>query len=125
MAKDFNVYEDGKQGIIECGDCGARVTRKSGTHKFCDECSADRRRKQTQKHVARHREMKPVAVEPLPVDIALVSQDPWKNLMLAVLAQAKEDGDQEYLDEFGPLYRDAITPKEARDYGKKKAQKLT
>ena len=41
-------------------------------------------------------------------DLAFTTPNPWKNLMLAIVKNARDENDQEYLNEFGQLYRDAI-----------------
>lgn len=91
-----------KQGIIgECEVCGNDFDKVVGNQKYCPGCRVTIRREQVRRDVRRHRENRIDEPEDLPVD-------PWAHLMIAILQQAKAEGDQEFLDEFGELFQVAI-----------------
>lgn len=96
--------------IVLCVECGEDFDKRSGTHAVCDNCKNDRVRRQTRERVRKFRErneyetqsQKAIAQE------EPGSPDPWTNLMIAVLQQARRDGAQDYLDEYRELYEVAI-----------------
>lgn len=121
-------YENkSKQGIITCVECGAEAKRKSGTHQYCPVCKQARRKEQNKQHQQSLRDRRKQEVdETMPVEDwdASVTDDPWKNLMCAVLLQAHVDGDKEFLDDVGDIYANAIRGKDAIQHGRE-SQKLT
>ena len=96
--------------LVLCVECESDFDRRSGTHVVCDNCKKDRVRRQTRERVRRFRERNPYETENQSkiAQEEVVTPDNYTNLMIAVLQQAKEDGAQEYLDEFGELYQVAI-----------------
>lgn len=97
--------------IITCELCGEDLVKNTPRRKYHRGCRKIMKAEQNRRNQRKlwstggtWRQNRPQGDK----DIAFTTPDPWKNLMLAVVASAKNDGDQEYLDEFGQLYRDAI-----------------
>lgn len=106
--------------IKECDECGGAYRQRKGNQRYCDDCRPVVRRRQ-KRYEARVRRAQPDPEE-IPVTdwSPLVTNDPWKNLMCAILIQAKIDGDEQWLDENRELYSAAITGKEMSvQYGMK------
>jgi hypothetical protein len=96
--------------LVLCVECGEDFDRRSGTHVVCDDCKPQRVREQTRERVRKHRERNDYETQ----DQRIIAQeapdtpDGWTNLMIAVLQQAKADGDLDYLNNYRELYEVAI-----------------
>ena len=101
----------GNAGIIVlCVECEEDFDRKSGTHVVCDDCKQDRVRRQTRDRVRRFRERTPYKTQ----NQAKVAQeetttpDPYTNLMLALVRNAADEMDGEWLETNEEVYTQAI-----------------
>lgn len=106
--------------IIECDECGGDFRKRRGNQRYCDDCRPVVRRRQKRDEARARRSQTPEPEIPVTDWSPFVTNDPWKNLMCAILIQAKIDGDETWLDENMELYSAAITGKETSvQYGMK------
>lgn len=110
-------------GTIECDECGKETKKKAGNQRYCPECRGVVRKRKLSGYRNKfnterpdyHTQYQAQQRQKMQVgDTTQVTPDPWKNLMLGVLAQAKAENDIEFLEEFGPMFEEAITCQSAR-----------
>ena len=83
--------------LRECGQCGTDITGSHAARKFCEPCSKQRRRDQTRRHVATHRERNP---EP-EYQFTMVDKD---NLVTALIRACVQERLQVYAANWLPLH---------------------
>jgi hypothetical protein len=93
-----------------CERCIAVIEKTVSHQKYCEDCRRIVRREQTLEAVRKHRDGKKAQTtsQKKITQEEVVTPDGYTNLMMAILQSAAEEGDQEYLDEFGEVYQVAI-----------------
>lgn len=94
-----------KRGIIGlCEICGEDFDKVRGNQRVCPECRVEQRRTEIREAVRRGRASKKKNDERNTDDV----RDPWTRLMIAMLFNAKDEGDVEWAEDNRELFSLAI-----------------